>query len=347
MDESMFERLARALAALKSSGHFKSHAYSLGPVDFELHTDETCTGLGLSIPFISQSDSKQIGKAFSIFVMYDPNGTLSEIQAIIQGSSALYHEKAKKSSNRQIVIKDNERKMLKVFDLINQTAIFYITDIAKLPPWERFSPIKEFIHLLALTKSCLMFHAGSVIPQTGSHKCVLFVGPGGSGKSSMTAYGISQGLQTHGDDYVLIDLQGEQPLCWAIYRTLKLHDSSPVNRNADILDAWEFDASTHKAVLLGKVQERGGGFIASSTIAKIYGLCLSLKCAENGLRMEKNPYLYSAMSTIQQMPLWIDASFKLIKELHEKIPYAPLTISEGKPGLKQTLDLIESQASAY
>jgi hypothetical protein len=237
--------------------------------------------------------------------------------------------------------------MLKVFDLINQTALFYITDIAKLPPWERFSPIKEFIHLLALTKSCLMFHAGSVIPQIGSHKCVLFVGPGGSGKSSMTAYGIGQGLQTHGDDYVLIDLQGDRPLCWAVYRTLKLHHSSPAEQNTDKLDAWEFDALTHKAVLLGKDQEQGGGFIASSAIAKIYGLCLILKHSEHGQRMEKNPYLYSAMTTIQQMPFWIDVSLKLIKELHEKVPYAPLTIADGESGLKQALNLIESQANEY
>jgi hypothetical protein len=346
MNESRFEELATALVALKLSGRFESHKHSLGPLDFELHTDEACTGLGLSIPFISKSDPEVIGKVFNVFVIYDPNGTLSEIQVFIRGSSAQYHEKAKQSSNKQIVIKDNERKMLKVFDLINQTSLLYITDITKLPPWERFSPIKEFLHLLALSKSCLMFHAGSVIPQTGSHKCVLFVGPGGSGKSSMTAYGISRGLQTHGDDYVLLDLRGDQPVCWAIYRTLKLHHSSPAELNTDKLDTWELDALTHKAVMLGKDQGRLGVFITSSAIAKIYGLCLRLKHTMNGQRMEQNPYLYSAMSTIQQMPFWVDASLKLIKELHEKIPYEPIIISEGKLGLKQALDLIESQANA-
>lgn len=342
MNVTTFGKLADELFSLKLSGHFESRRHSVGPLNFQLHTDKTCAGLGFSTPFFSQSDPNSLGEIFNVFVIHDPNGTLSEIKAFTNVSSALCHEKAKHSLNQQIVIKDNERKMIKVFDLINQSALFYITDLTKLPPWERFSPIKEFIHLLALSKSCLMLHAGSIIPKISGRKCAILVGPGGSGKSSMTAYSITQGMQTHGDDYVLIDLQHDRPICWAVYRTLKLHHSSPAELNADLLDPWEFDVLTSKTVFLAK---EGCAILDSSEVTKIYGICLSLKNADSALRMQNNPYLYSAMSTIQQMPFWVDTSLKLIKHLHQSVPYEPLLIPEGKPGLNQALTLIASQTN--
>jgi hypothetical protein len=50
---------------------------------------------------------------------------------------------------------------------------------------------------------------------------VLIAGAGGAGKSSTTTAGILAGLDSVGDDYVLLDLR-ERPIAYPVYRLLKL-----------------------------------------------------------------------------------------------------------------------------
>jgi hypothetical protein len=237
-------------------------------------------------------------------------------------------------------MRDFTHKILKIYDATSRTAVLYIADQALLPSWERFSPIKEFIHLLALSQSCLLLHAGSVVDQK-SHRGVLLVGPGGSGKSSLTAYALSQGMRTNGDDYVLVDLRESQPRCWSIYRTLKLHPSSPAAALTRRLMPWQVDSLTHKTIYLGSDDRVSTCFATRTDIARIYGLALRVADPDvyDGTRVDprRNPYTYCCMSTIQQIPYWVGNTLHLSKQLHQSVGYRALSVDDGTAGMADAL----------
>jgi len=89
-----------------------------------------------------------------------------------------------------------------------------------------------------------MVHAASLVSPEWPDQGLLLVGPGGSGKSTLTAYAVEQGMHTNGDDYVLVDLRDDMPQCWSIYRTIKLHPSSPVLRKQNRWHTWRSDRLT-------------------------------------------------------------------------------------------------------
>ncbi|MGV1034802.1 MAG: hypothetical protein ACOYBP_06230 [Microbacteriaceae bacterium] len=58
---------------------------------------------------------------------------------------------------------------------------------------------------------------------------VLLTNRGGSGKSSLVAAGALSGMQTTGDDFLLIDVRSPEPAVASMFCTLKLASSSPVH----------------------------------------------------------------------------------------------------------------------
>ena len=85
-----------------------------------------------------------------------------------------------------------------------------------------------------------MVHAANLVSPERPDQGVLLVGPRRSGKSTLTAYAVEQGMHTNGDDYVLVDLRDDTPQCWSIYRTIKLHPSSPVLRGKNCWHTWRY-----------------------------------------------------------------------------------------------------------
>ena len=392
------------------------HTVSVGPLRIRIHIDRQLAHLLLTEPFYSVesyqaanvegSDESVFGSTqtssepFDIFVLLDDGNRLDSITTMLNAPTAQAFSEAKRSSCHQLVLKAIERKQLRTFDVTNRVALLYITDLSLLPSWERFSPIKELIHLYALTESCLLFH-GASLAQSDSSGCVLIVGPGGAGKSSLTALALSQGMKTTGDDYVLVDLRRSEPWCWSVYRTLKLHPTSPsagllrsqsegrpVSLNVDSLSEtepgrdwqqaikpWQADPLTNKTIWLWENADIGQGsacFLATSVIRGVYGVslnqakgCRLLETPSNenesaqvaspvkpwltgrSVTASEHPYLYSCMSTIQQIPYWVDRTLALTKQLHDAVGYQALNIGDGLDGTKTALETIQSDLSQH
>ncbi|WP_143111303.1 hypothetical protein [Hyphomicrobium facile] len=96
---------------------------------------------------------------------------------------------------------NNPTEPCTLFNPRTGVGVQWVTSLAHLPPWDAGSPFRLLIHWATAQRGMRMMHASSLV---SGHRAMLFVGAGGSGKSGTTLAGISSGLQTVGDDYVVV-----------------------------------------------------------------------------------------------------------------------------------------------
>ncbi len=97
------------------------------------------------------------------------------------------------------------------------TGFFVVRDAGRLPAWESAAPLRALLRWSLADQGLHLVHAASVGVEG---RGVLLPGQGGSGKSTTTALCALAGLQTTGDDYVVLD-PGARSV-HALYRTVKL-----------------------------------------------------------------------------------------------------------------------------
>jgi hypothetical protein len=92
-----------------------------------------------------------------------------------------------------------------------------VESIGHLPPWHTGAPFRILLHLAAVNRGWSLVHAATL---ADGDEGVLIVGPGKAGKSGTTLAGISSGLKTAGDDYVLV-CPGNPPTAFRAYNVMK------------------------------------------------------------------------------------------------------------------------------
>lgn len=92
-----------------------------------------------------------------------------------------------------------------VYDPERRIGVQLMTSPDAFPPWEPTAPLRAFLHWEYAARGMRLTHAGTL---GANGKGVLLAGAGGAGKSGTVAAGLLNGLDSVGDDYVLIDLAG-------------------------------------------------------------------------------------------------------------------------------------------
>lgn len=92
-----------------------------------------------------------------------------------------------------------------VYDPQRHVGVQLMTSADAFPPWEPAAPLRAFLHWDYAARGMRLTHAGTL---GANGKGVLLAGAGGAGKSGTVAAGLLNGLDSVGDDYVLIDLAG-------------------------------------------------------------------------------------------------------------------------------------------
>jgi len=349
-----FDELCAYLRVRADIEGFGEQRFHFGPLQIKLLVEPGCRDLEIGDAFrpsekthgiVFSSLNPQTHVALTIYVLQLSTGSVDQVlRHFLMDKKKTLQQLSSSDHTEQFVIRDDMRQLLKIFDQKNGIGLLAFGDRDLLPPWELFTPLKEFIHLFALKKSCVLLHAASLVSPERPNQGVLLVGPGGSGKSTLTAYAVEQGMLTNGDDYVLVDLRDDLSQCWSIYRTIKLHPSSPVLRKQNRLHAWRSDRLTGKSVMLADTVTQGGALLPQTALSRIYGVSLKQSPAVHNPKAHsifsdpyRNPYLHSCMSTIQQIPYRIDVTLALSKKLHQSIPYEAHTIGAGIEGLQRSL----------
>ena len=109
--------------------------------------------------------------------------------------------------------------VLQLMDVDTQRAIYWVQDPKFVPWWERVSPFRQILHWWACGKELQPIHAGAVGLASGG---VLIAGSSGAGKSTSTASCLRSPLGFAGDDYVLLDQEGESAIARSLYSTTKI-----------------------------------------------------------------------------------------------------------------------------
>ena len=248
---------------------------------------------------------------------------------------------AKLSASSKLLNWDPVRGLLKYYDARIGQGVFVARKLDDLPSWEWFSPIKEFVHVWALEQGVWLAHAATIGFRNGV--AVLLVGPGGSGKSTSCASMILDGCQTCGDDYVLLSLDGEQVFCHAIYRTLKLMPRPDIVSQSGSLAVLK-QCCIHETGKSVYFLDRGGvdsTLIQKMVLTKIYGLELSSNQSE-ALCMGELGYPHFAMSSLGQIPVWIDLSLKTSRAMFEQLPKNFVRVRKDADGLAHVKKLIRA-----
>lgn len=92
-----------------------------------------------------------------------------------------------------------------------------MTSADAFPPWEQGAPLRPFLHWEYAAHGMRLAHAGTL---GIDGKGILLAGSGGAGKSGTVVAGLLNGLDSVGDDYVVIDM-ADGVVAHPLFATLK------------------------------------------------------------------------------------------------------------------------------
>lgn len=105
-----------------------------------------------------------------------------------------------------------------VFDPRRSAGIETVSALDRLAPWERSTPLVNFLHWGLQARGRRLLHAGTL---AHGGVGVLVVGAGGAGKSGTVLSGIVNGLDSTGDDYIALEQSANGVLSFPITRLMK------------------------------------------------------------------------------------------------------------------------------
>jgi hypothetical protein len=110
-------------------------------------------------------------------------------------------------------------RSLTLWDEAGGSAVFWTPGADRLSWQDRAAPLRAVLHWSMAGPRRHLVHAGVVGPRHGG---VLLAGPSGSGKTTTALACVEAGMSFAGDDYVLVELEG-QARALTIHGTAKMH----------------------------------------------------------------------------------------------------------------------------
>ena len=108
--------------------------------------------------------------------------------------------------------------VLNVLDGSRGRALFWVADRATLPFWDENAPLRHILRWWLEADGFRIAHAAGIGTSTAG---ALVVGPSGSGKSTLALTCLGSELRITGDDYQLVQTEGE-PHIFSLYSCVKL-----------------------------------------------------------------------------------------------------------------------------
>lgn len=90
------------------------------------------------------------------------------------------------------------------YDPQRRLGVQLMRSVDAFPPWEPGAPLRPFLHWEYAARGMRLVHAGTL---GLDGKGILLAGSGGAGKSGTVVAGLLSGLDSVGDDYVLVDIR--------------------------------------------------------------------------------------------------------------------------------------------
>lgn len=117
-----------------------------------------------------------------------------------------------------VLSSDESRGIWHLHDMSRQVGLYWVKTTRGLPYWEHGSALRHHIFWGSLACNQGILH--SAVISNGRHGAMI-AGPGGSGKSTITAAAMQSGWRTTGDDFVVIS-NPQHPVSHRLFDVLKL-----------------------------------------------------------------------------------------------------------------------------
>jgi|GEM_PF-2962669 len=111
-----------------------------------------------------------------------------------------------------------ERRHLEFYDPKRRIGLRVLPAPESSPVWENSAPLANFVAWMNAAADGIMVHAATLANEVAG---ALICGPGGRGKSLLTLAGLAAGLETVGDDYVVVNHTAGRYRAWSCARTAK------------------------------------------------------------------------------------------------------------------------------
>lgn len=331
--------LDQQIKAIKASTNWCYYRISTGPIVFYVGLTDGSAYLVALDAFASVEKVRVLPEGLPIIWVADIPTLLNQCSTSYSRELLLAQAGCRFSQSKMLLNWDAPRGLLKYFNGDSNRGLFVAADLTSLPSWEWFSPLKEFLHLLALKHCAWLAHAASVSVSESSG--VLLVGPGGSGKSTTCAHLVQAGYQTCGDDYVLLTNDAGGVFAHAIYRTLKL---MPIEILGNVEDGFadlrqSRVAETGKSVYFLDVDSEHVSILRRMPVKCIYGLRL-VDDQDVPIQLSELSYTHFAMSSHGQIPVWLDQSLSVSKAIFERLPKKMIDVRRDNSGLQASSVLL-------
>ena len=211
------------------------------------------------------------------------------------------------------------------YDRATGTGVLTLPGPLDIPPWESGSPFRLFLHWAYAAAHMRLTHAATLgLGGFGA----LISGASGSGKSSTALAGLLNGLDSVGDDYVVVE-QGARVVAHPVFTVFK-QDREAMRRvgipesNIDAVELnWhgkvEFDAARFTAKGLAERME-----IGALLIPEVAGLQRTMIESETARRAA----LSLAPSGVFQLPGDTSEGFCFLADLVRRLPAFRVRLSE-------------------
>jgi hypothetical protein len=226
-------------------------------------------------------------------------------------------------------------RLWQMFDRAGRRGLQFAGSPDDLPVWDPGAPLRLPLHWGALELGRRRLVHAAVVGE--GEDGVLLAGPGGAGKSGTTLAAIAHGLDTVGDDYVMIEL-GAESTAWSVYRLLK-QDLRGIERIPGLRDRlgplrlnWQSKAELDpEEVFPGSFLERMR--LRAIVVPRIGGGSVSrLEPIRRGEAIE-----VVTRSTISQLPGEKRAAVALFTGLAARMPAYRLHLSSDGAEIAETL----------
>jgi len=194
-----------------------------------------------------------------------------------------------------------------------------------IPPWERGSPLRLFVHWAQAAAGNRLTHAATL---GLNGRGALMVGASGSGKSGTTLAGLLNGLQSVGDDYVVVE-QGANVVANSIFRVFKQDRDGLRRVGVDTAQLSDATLNWH-----GKVEFDAAKLAPQAFVDRMEIRALLLPRISRARRTQIEPAtsgeaaLALAPSAVLQLPGDSSEGFRFFTSLAKRLPAFHVQLSE-------------------
>jgi len=223
-----------------------------------------------------------------------------------------------------------------IYDQQQKFGLQWMTGADGYPDWESGAPLRVFLHWAYRQMSMRLAHAGT-LGKDGQG--MVLVGVGGSGKSGTVIGGIAHGLDSVGDDYVLIRQNEGAVHVHPLFKTLKQDRQGLERLGLDAVIAMSRDVNWQEKYEFQSEELSGQGLARELNVRAIVIPRIAHAPTSTVRPIPKNRAMLALAPTgLFQMPGERDSGVRFFSDIVRQVPCFELALSSDAMDVSRAIE---------